>query len=240
MTAQGDPLVLLPGMNCSARLWAPVLDSPEMPWTSEVHHPQLEGRSLDDCVDQLVRQLPPRFALVGHSLGAIVALALTRLAPERVTRLALLAVNPRPPRQDQQEAWSAQRRSLAGGAPARALQEQLLPVLVPVSRRAELDAVVLAMADDVGSSRLDDQLVIQQTRVDERASLHRIAVPTLLVAGELDALVPVARHEEVAAEVPGSRVVVLPGTGHLAPLEAPTDVARALAGWLSGTAGSDA
>ena len=241
MTGRVDPLVLLPGMNCSARLWAHVLGAagPES-WLPDVHHPPLVGASLDDCVDRLLGQLPARFALVGHSLGAIVALALTRRAPERVGRLALLAVNPRPPRQDQQDAWAAQRRSLAGGTTARALQEQLLPVLVPAHRRPELDDVVLSMADDVGAARLDDQLAIQQTRVDERTALRRIAVPTLLIAGEQDALVPVARHEEVAAEAPGSWVVVLPGTGHLAPLEAPAEVAAALADWLSRTAGSDA
>jgi pimeloyl-ACP methyl ester carboxylesterase len=240
VTGRSDPLVLLPGMNCSAQLWTSVLGSPGLgPGGPEVWHPHLEGRSLDDCVDRLLAQLPARFALVGHSLGAIVALALTRRAPERVSRLALLAVNPLPPRPDQQEAWSAQRRSLAEGTTARALQEQLLPVLVPAHRRAELDAVVLEMADEVGARRLDDQLAIQQTRVDERGSLHLIRVPTLVVAGEQDALVPVARHEEVAAEVADHRLVVLPGTGHLAPLEEPAAVAAALASWLDRSATSD-
>ncbi len=228
-------------MNCSPRLWTAALGSPELePLLPEVRLPLLEGRSMDDCVDRLLEQLPVRFALAGHSLGAIVALALTRVAPERVSRLALLAVNSRAPRHDQQEAWSAQRRRLAGGGSARAMQAQLLPVLVPADRRAELDGIVLAMADDVGSSRLDDQLAIQQTRVDERPSLHRITVPTILLAGEQDALVPVARHEEVAAEVSDSSSVVLSGTGHLAPLEAPAAVATALAGWLARPAGSDA
>lgn len=234
MSAPAGPLVLLPGMNCSARLWAPVLGSGQLdPWLSDLRQPRVHGRSLDDCVDRLLERLPSRFALVGHSLGAIVALALTRRAPDRVRRLALLAANPRPPRPEQQDAWSAQRRALAEGASARSLQEQLLPVLVPAGRRAELRQAVLEMADDVGERDLDDQLAIQQSRVDERPALTRIGVPTLLVAGAEDALVPVARHDEIRAQVTAATAVVLPRTGHLAPLEEPGQVAAALARWLT-------
>ena len=238
MTTPDDPLVLLPGMGCSARLWGPVLASEQLaPWLSDVRQPRLRGRSLDECVDRLLEQLPARFALVGHSLGAVLAMALVRRAPARVGRLALLAANPRPPRPDQQDAWAAQRRALADGASARSLQEQLLPVLVPAHRRADLEQAVLAMADEVGEADLDDQLAIQQTRVDERPALARIGVPTLLVAGADDALVPVARHHEIEAQVTGADAVVLARTGHLAPLEDPARVAAALARWL-GTARS--
>jgi pimeloyl-ACP methyl ester carboxylesterase len=235
-----EPLVLLPGMNCSPRLWQPVLDAPGLvePRTGglpEVIQPPLRGRSLDDCVDRLLAQLPPRFSLVGLSLGAIVGLALARRAPERVARLALLAVNPRPPRPEQQDAWASQRRELAGGGTARALQEQLLPVLVaPRHRTRDLDEVLLAMADEVGEAALDDQLAIQQSRRDERPALSRLRLPVLLVAGAEDALVPVERHEEVRDAVPGAHLEVLDGVGHLSTLEAPEAVAAALSGWLAG------
>jgi pimeloyl-ACP methyl ester carboxylesterase len=239
VSASPEPVVLLPGMNCSPRLWHPVLASPALaaPGDSErprVVHAEVRGRSLDDCVDRLLDELPPRFSLAGLSLGAIVALALVGRAPERVARLALLAVNARAPRPDQQDAWAAQREALATGATARSLQEQLLPVLVsPGHRSPELDEVVLAMADDVGEAALDDQLAIQQSRVDERPALARIAVPTLVLAGAEDALVPVERHEEVHVAVAGAHLEVLGGTGHLSALEAPGAVATALSTWLA-------
>jgi pimeloyl-ACP methyl ester carboxylesterase len=233
MTATGEPLVLLPGMGCSARLWDEVLAAPQLEDAlPEVRRPALRGRSLEECVDGLLDELPRRFVLGGLSLGAIVALALTRRAPERVARLALLAVNPRPPRPDQHEAWADQRRALAEGTSARQLQEQLLPVLVAPDRRAELEPLVLQMAEEVGEADLDDQLAIQQTRVDERPALGRIGAPTLVLAGAEDALVPVERHVEVHAGVPGSRLEVLAGVGHLSTCEAPGDVARALRRWL--------
>jgi pimeloyl-ACP methyl ester carboxylesterase len=230
-----EPVVLLPGMNCSPRLWAPVLASRALApdgHLAGVVHGSLRGASLDDCVDRLLGELPERFSLAGLSLGAVVALAVVRRAPERVVRLALLAVNPRAPRPDQQEAWAAQRELLAAGRTARSLQDGLLPVLVAPGHRAVLEDVVLAMADETGESALDDQLAIQQSRVDERPALPRIAVPTLVLAGAEDALVPVERHEEVRAAVPGAHLEVLDDVGHLSPLEAPDAVAAALSSWL--------
>ncbi|HYH29825.1 MAG TPA: alpha/beta fold hydrolase, partial [Pseudonocardia sp.] len=85
------PLVVLPGMGCSPRLWSAALPG------GPVVHGSLDRPSIDGCVDALLDALPPKFALAGLSLGGIVAMALTRRAPERVERLALLATNARGP-----------------------------------------------------------------------------------------------------------------------------------------------
>ncbi len=212
------PLVLLPGSGCSPDLWS------DLHLPGEVVHGVLDEPTLDGCVDALLATLPPRFALAGLSLGGIVAMALTRRAPERVAALCLMATNARPPTDAQRAAWQAQREALAGGASARSLQEALLPVLT--ARRAH-DERVLAMADAVGEQGWDAQLQLQATRVDERPGLAAVRVPTLVIAGERDEICPVANHVEIAAAVPGAALHVVPGAGHLLPLDAPEAV-RAL------------
>ena len=75
-------------------------------------------------MDRLLDLLPDRFALAGLSLGGIVAMALVRTAPERVSRLWLMSTNPYGPTERQLRRLAPQRDRLAGGtdrarAPAR-------------------------------------------------------------------------------------------------------------------------
>jgi pimeloyl-ACP methyl ester carboxylesterase len=187
-------------------------------------------------VDRLLDELPARFALAGLSLGAIVAMALVRRAPERVNRLCLMSTNPYAPTDQQRSAWQRQRDALAGGASARDLQRDLLPVLLspPVlTGRPEVVEQTLAMADDVGADALDFQLRLQATRIDERPGLAVVGCPTLVVAARGDALCPVDRHLEIASIVPGAELVVLERCAHLSPLEQPGRLSEALSRWLA-------
>jgi pimeloyl-ACP methyl ester carboxylesterase len=221
---KGDPLVLLPGMNCSARLWSFLdLGSATCPTLTE---PTLGGQ-----VDRLLDELPPRFALGGLSLGAIVAMALVRRAPERVRWLGLMSTNPYAPTAAQYAGWAAQRSALAGGKTARELQSELLPVLLSprvVNDRPDLVEQTLVMADDVGSTALDAQLAMQVTRVDARAGLAKVRCPTVIIAARDDALCPVDRHRELHRLIPGSQLLIIDECAHLSPLEQPALISRAV------------
>src|SRR5689334_21514444 len=99
---RGLPIVLVPGLNCSARLYA---DQVPVLWgfgsVTIADHPR------DDSVAAIAGRVPatapPRFALVGLSMGGYVALAIMREAAERVARLALLDTSARPDTAEQSE-----------------------------------------------------------------------------------------------------------------------------------------
>jgi pimeloyl-ACP methyl ester carboxylesterase len=224
-----EPLVLLPGMGCSAALWSRL----ELGVAPLI--PLLEEPSLDAEVERLLALLPDRFALAGLSLGAIVAMAVVRRAPQRVTRLCLMSTNPHGPTTAQRTAWAKQRATLAS-AGARLLQTALLPVLLAprvVEQQPDLVQTTLDMADEVGEARYDRQLRLQATRIDERPGLTGVACPTLVLAAHQDRLCSLARHEEIAALVPDAELVVLQDCAHLSPLEQPAAVATHLRRWLS-------
>ena len=219
-----DPLVLLPGMNCSARLWSYLDIGPAI-------RPTLTVPSLAGQVDRLLDELPPRFALAGLSLGAIVAMALTRRAPERVSWLGLMSTNPYPPTEGQYSAWAAQRSALAGGRSSRDLQAELLPVLLSprsVSDRADLVEQTLLMADEVGATALDAQLALQASRIDERDGLRQVRCPTMIIAARDDALCSVERHQEMRGLISGSELLIIENCAHLSPLEQPESISRAI------------
>ena len=223
----GEALVLLPGLNCSPALWSALDVGPAIT-------PILTEPTLDGQVTRLLDELPPRFDLAGLSLGGIVAMAVVRQAPQRVSRLCLMSTTSRPPTSAQYVMWARQRAALAAGATARDLQREIKAALLSPHARAtepHLAEVALAMADDIGAATLDAQLALQATRVDERPGLSRIGCPSLIIAGRDDALCSLERHREMHRLIPGSELVVLDSCGHLSPLEQPAAVSASLSHW---------
>ena len=231
-TGGAGPLVLLPGMNCSARLWTRLELGDDHPLIT----PSLTEPTLSGQVERLMEQLPERFGLIGLSLGGIVAMALARLSPSSVTRICLMSTNPYAPTYQQRTSWSRQRAQLAAGRSARDLQQDLLPLLLSRAVINDQPAVVeqaMLMADDVGVVDLDAQLSLQSTRIDERPALRELACPTLVIAARDDLLCSVDRHVELSRLIMGSTLVVVDQAAHLSPLERPDELSRVIRHWLS-------
>jgi 4-hydroxy-2-oxoheptanedioate aldolase len=228
-----EPLVLVPGMLGDASLWDDVA-----PGLAERAALRFSRIDLDDSIADMAASLlvgaPERFALAGHSLGAIVALEVVRQAPDRVSRLALLNASARPANEAQLAAWSAMRKRVEAGD-FRGLVRDFAPANLPEARRADagLTARIAAMADAVGPRGLLRQLAAQATRPDSRPSLGAVRAPTLVVTGADDAVCPPALQEELAAGIPGADHVTIEGAGHMAALEDPAAVREALEAWLA-------
>ncbi len=90
-----EPLVLVPGLVCDARVFAPQINSLSRKYTVQVANLS-QGGTIREMAAHLLDQAPARFALAGHSMGGIVAMEVARRAPERVSRLALMSTSPLP------------------------------------------------------------------------------------------------------------------------------------------------
>lgn len=230
-----EPLVLLPGMGCTAALWSQ-LEVEMLASHRPVLMPTLDAATLDHQVQDLLDELPPRFCLAGLSLGGIVAMALVRRAPNRVSRLCLMSTNPHAPTEAQRRGWQDLHTTLARGTSTRDLQARLLPTLLSprlVTSRSDLAELTLTMADDLGEEAYSRQLKLQATRVDERPGLTLVTCPTLIISAAQDQLCSVAKHEEMRQLIKGSELQVIEDCAHLSPLEQPRAVFSHLLRWLS-------
>ncbi len=71
------------------------------------------------------------------------------------------------------------------------------------------------------------------TRMDYRPLLSKIHCPTLVLCGEEDKICPAWLHEKLAEEIAGSTLAIIPGSGHMVPMEAPEAVSSAMLSWLA-------
>jgi pimeloyl-ACP methyl ester carboxylesterase len=228
------PLVLVPGLLCTDLLWRAQLDGLADVAAMTVATAQREHDDLAAIAAAILAEAPARFALAGLSFGGYVCFEIMRRAPERVERLALLDTSARPDA-DEQKARRRALIELAQTGRFLGVTDRLLPLLIAGSRLkdAALVADVKRMAQDVGRDSFLKQQKAIMGRPDSRPDFARIACPTLVLCGRQDELTPLARHEEIAAGIVGSKLVVLEDCGHLSTMERPAEVNAALRGWLA-------
>jgi pimeloyl-ACP methyl ester carboxylesterase len=235
VTAGTLPLVLVPGLLCTERLFAAqcaALAADGVPFHVA---DTLRDESLTAFAHRLLARAPARFALAGFSMGGYIALEIMRTAPERVAKLALLDTSARPDVPEQ----SARRHALialAQGGAFAAVVAQHYPLFVATARVDDpaLRTLVETMAQTVGAAAYVRQQRAILARPDARPRLADIACPTLVLVGEEDRLTPPELGAEMAAAISGARYHVVPGSGHLAPVEAPETVTAELRRWLAG------
>jgi len=178
--------------------------------------------------------MPPRFTLIGLSLGGYVAMEIVRCALDRIERLALLdttAAADAPQRRAGRLADIA--RVEAGGIEALIPElpaRWLLPAHVA---RGDLVALMGDMARSVGAPGQRNQQRAMLARPDSHDDLARVEVPALIVCGEQDRVTPVADHAAIAARIPHARFERIADCGHLSTIEQPERVSRVLVDWLA-------
>src|ERR1700733_4251133 len=226
------PVVLVPGLACSARLYGDQIPAlwPFGPVTVADH---TRDESIAAIARSILAAAPPRFALLGLSMGGYIAFEIMRQARERVAKLALLdtAATPETP---QQTMTRKTRIELAKSDRFGEALDLLFPLFVHRDRHGDenLKRIVSLMGEETGADAFIRQQQAIMARADSRPSLAAIACPTLVVVGDADELTPPPAAQEIAAGITGARLVVIPECGHLSTLERPDAVNAALMEWM--------
>lgn len=217
------PMVFISGMNLSPRMW----HSCSLPSDAIILTP--EANSIEDNIEMFLQVLPEKFYLGGLSLGANLAM---RIASEtdRVAGLMLLATNAKGPTSKQLSNWRTTRQEVKDGTSPESVQEGLLHLLLSDVGQQDPNMVnqALKSAADLKPKVLENQLLTQATRADQRSELRKIGAPTIVIAGGEDAMCPVSNHEEIASLIPNAQLVMAENSGHLIPIESPETVNHAI------------
>jgi len=230
---EGPPLVLVHGAAVDSRMWRPQLTALADEFAVVAWDEPGAGRSSD---------VPPNFALAdyanclaavivaldlgpahvaGLSWGGTVALELYRHHPELVATLLLVDTyagwKGSLPEPEVRARMDGARRMLAT---ADHLFDPALPGLFAGDPPAEFVPLLEEMAAAVRPASMRTAVLLM-AEADQRDLLPRIAVPTLLIWGELDARSPLTVARQFEEAIPDAKLVVIPGAGHVSNLEAP-------------------
>ncbi len=195
-----------------------------------------EHDSLGAMAEELLARAPPRFTLVGLSLGGYLAFEIIRRQLDRVARLVLM---------DTTAVADTDARRAGRLADIATVKERGIEALIPALParwllpahvgRVELTTLMSEMARSIGARGQFNQQTAMLGRPDSHADLERVKVPTLVLCGREDPVTPVGDHEAIAARVSGARLEIVERCGHLSAIEQPESVNRVLTNWLRAT-----
>ncbi|MBZ5634397.1 MAG: alpha/beta hydrolase [Acidobacteriia bacterium] len=238
MVSTKPSLVLLPGFLCDQTVWkqqiaalADIAEAACMEW----------GREHDSILamaEAVLRWAPPSFALAGHSMGGRVAFQILRLAPERVTRVALLNTgsDARPSGEAGEAEERGRRRllAIARSQGMRAMTVEWLKGMLPAYRQDDTALVeeIIGMFERKSPDLFEIQMLALLGRPNATPLLAVIHCPALVLTGRDDGWSTPARHLDMAQLIPKSELVLIPKCGHMSTMERPDEVTAAMRAWL--------
>lgn len=226
------PIVILPGLMCDSRMFASQLAA--FPGSRAIDGYYGHADHLEDMAEVALRQMPSEACVIGHSMGARVALEIVRLSPERITRLILANTGVHAVREGECGHRYAL-RDLGREMGMAALVDQWLPPMLAEASRSDLALVrkLQSMCVDAGLSTYEAQIAALLSRPAVDNVLRGISCPTWVVTGTEDQWAPPAQHEAIATVIAGSTLRIVAGAGHMLPAEKPEEFNALIAEWMT-------
>lgn len=231
-------LILVPGLMCDRTVWdAQIAALSDIAECIVADHDCLN--TLPAMASAILENAPRKFAIAGHSMGGRVAFEVFRQAPERVERLAIFdtkyqALAPGEAG-EQERAGRYKLLEIAKTQGVRAMAQDWVQGMVHPARRSDswLIPAIVEMFGTKTAKVFEGQIHALLNRPDATPLLSQIRVPALILCAREDAWSPPTAHQEMAARISSSKLVIVENSGHMVPMEQPHAVSTAMREWLA-------
>lgn len=249
---EGDPLVLISGLGYGLWQWhrmipglaehfrviafdnrgAGLSDKPAGPYSAPMMAADTFGLMDALGIDSAI--------IVGHSMGGFIAQQMVLDAPERVSRLVLASTNFGGPNHvpitEKAMAAMMDRSGSVVDVVTRGIEVATAPGYLEAHPET-VDALInYRMGNPVPPEAYQAQMAVGLGLIDAanafEGRLEDVQTPTLILFGEHDAVVPVGNADLLAEQLPNSTVTILPGAGHIFPIETPEAAVEAIVNWV--------
>ena len=243
---RGLPLVLVHGFPLDNRIWESQIANlsdkyrviaPDLPGFGKSQPPRpFTMQSLADTIHEFATQVKATpFVLAGLSMGGYMSFAYERKYPTTLKALILVDTKAEA---DTTEGKAGRDKMIqtarTSGSPA--IAAAMLPkMLAPQSQqnRPQLVQQVKAIMEACPPQTIEYALAAMRDREDYRDCCPSVALPTLIIVGDADAITPPAVAEAMNKSIPHSKLTIIKGAGHLSTMEQPEQINQAMRQFLS-------
>jgi pimeloyl-ACP methyl ester carboxylesterase len=223
---------MIPGMMCDGRIFSPQID--ELSDSIKISIADISGHSsVEELASEVLKNSPPKFHLLGHSMGGIVAMEMCSQEPSRIEKLVLMDTNPKAELEEVKAMREPQIQAAKQGKLLDVMRDEMKPnYLADTEDKERILQICMDMAMSIGPEVFIKQSKALQSRLDQQNTLCSIDFPVLLICGSSDILCPVERHELMHSIINDSELKVINNAGHMPSLEQPQETTEVLKKWL--------
>ncbi len=226
------PVVMIPGMMCDERIFAHQIE--ELGTDTEVYIADISKySSIQELASDVLENSPPKFFLVGHSMGGIVAMEMCSQEPDRIEKLVIMDSNPKPELEETKLKREPQIKNVISGNLAQVMKEEMKPnYLADSYKQKDILNTCMEMALTLGPEVFVRQSRALQDRDDQQSTLKDLDIPVLIMCGAEDKLCSLEKHELMHNIINDSKLEVVMDAGHMPTLEQPQKTTEVIKSWL--------